>query len=135
MDDLAGSRMRAVGTIYIVDDDAAVGDSMCVLLAAYGIKAKHFFSAEAFLREVRSFDDACLVVDVHMREMGGLDLLQRLRDDGVSAPVIIPSGRVDPSLTRRAEKLGVIGVLSKPVDSAGFLDLIDRAQSRLGDNP
>src|ERR1043165_6845757 len=88
--------------IYIVDDDDAVRDSLRVLLESLGFEVKDFNSARAFLAQ-RSLDSTgCLLLDLHMPAMSGMDLLEHMRDSGTQLPTIVITGRSDSFLKERA---------------------------------
>ena len=116
---------RQVG---VVDDDEAVRDSLQFLLETAGFSVATFSSAEHFLSEARPGDLACLVVDQHMPELTGLQLVTRLRDQGVTLPIALITGSPSPDLVRLAHELGVVAVLEKPLDDDVLLDFIENAR-------
>lgn len=99
--------------IVIIDDDEAVRNSMSALLDSYGYEVLAFGSAEDFLHQSNGSVD-CLLVDHHMPGMTGLDLLEHLRAQGDRTPALMITGRSEPSMAPRAEKIGV-KLMSKPV--------------------
>lgn len=99
--------------IAIIDDDDAVRDSMLALLESYGHEVCGYPSAEEFLGPPKGQAD-CLLVDHHMSGMTGLDLLEHLRAEGDQTPALMITGRRDPTMVPRAERIGV-RVLQKPV--------------------
>lgn len=113
-------------TVYIVDDDEAVRDSMRLLLESSGLLARDFASADLFLH-ADSADMGCLLLDLHMPGISGLELLRMIRARGISHPVIVISGRRDPVLDAEAWAAGASALLSKPFDDQQLLDLIQRA--------
>ncbi len=121
-------RRRSI--IHIVDDDAAVGDSMRALLGVHGIEAVHHATAKEFLKNAGSIDDACLVIDFHLRELDGIELVKRLRADGISAPVILTSSNVGPALLKRVMALEGVEVVAKPLDEDGFISLVERVRAQ-----
>jgi FixJ family two-component response regulator len=127
--------MRNAGEIaYIVDDEACVREAVCAMLESADIPAMGFESAEAYLRHSRSDLAACLITDLRMPGIGGLELQQRLRED--SPPIIFISGRGDVPSTVRAMKAGAIEFLTKPLEANALLVAVvtafdkDRAQRR-----
>lgn len=124
-----GSRHRP-SIVHIVNDDVAVGDSMCAILAAHGIEAVCYHSVTKFLEQPRSFDGGCLIIDMHLHKLDGLELVRRLRSEGESAPVILTSGNVNPSFVARAKQLKAVDVLDKPIEADKFLRLVERALGR-----
>jgi CheY-like chemotaxis protein len=113
--------------IFIVDDDSAVRDSLRLLLECAGLEARDFPSPETFLDGWKSADEDCLVLDVHMPGMCGLDLLEELRQRGDEVPVIVVTGRPSPADTARARAAGALAVLEKPFKPAEILGLVRQA--------
>jgi len=112
--------------VCVVDDDEAVRDSMRILLESHGLTVRDYASARAFLAE-KAPDDGCLLLDLHMPEMGGLELLEKLRAEHVGIPTIIMTGRSDAGLRARAQRAGAVAFLDKPVDEDALLDSIENA--------
>jgi two-component system, LuxR family, response regulator FixJ len=118
--------------IFIVDDDSATRDSLRLLLDCVGLDARDFPSAKAFL-EARQFADRdCLVLDVHMPGMTGIELLEQLRQRGDQVPVIIITGQPSAANDSRARTAGALAVLEKPFKLAEILGLVRQA---LGEGP
>ena len=113
---------RLVG---VVDDDEAVRDSLGFLLETAGLNVVTYSSAAQFLSEATLDDLACLVVDQHMPELTGLQLIARLRGQGVTLPIALITGSPSADLIRLARELGVAGVLEKPLDDAALLAFIE----------
>lgn len=111
-------------TICIVDDDDAVRDSMKVMLESYGLQVRDFASARDLLREGVAENCRCLVLDLHMPVMSGLELLETLRAQNVAVPAVMVTGQPDPRLAPRLERAGLCGVLAKPVSDTELLDRI-----------
>ena len=116
-----------VQSIYIIDDDASLRRSLSRLLSSHRWPVQTFDSAEAFLAELDGLSSGCLVVDIGLPGISGLDLLQRLKDARVSWPVIVMSGLSDKRAESEALRLGARDYLSKPFDSRTLLDAIARA--------
>ena len=120
---------RGPAIIAIVDDDDAVRDSLSLLLGAHGMTVRAYASPGQFLSDAASRAD-CLIFDLHMPEMTGIELAERLRGRGISTPIVIVTGRNDPRLAPRMQRAGVSAVLSKPVDEEKLLACIrDAGQS------
>lgn len=102
-------------TVAVVDDDQAVRDSLRFLLETVGFDVDTFTSACDFLSSSERGQPAYLLIDQHMPRLTGLDLLGRMRDQGISAMVALMTGAPSPELSRRAMELGADVVLEKPV--------------------
>jgi FixJ family two-component response regulator len=113
--------------IFIVDDDAGVRDSLGSLLECEGFEAQGFASCREFLNTDRTDEGNCLIVDVHMPEMSGIELLETMQRDGDMLPVIVLSGRVDTATRNRARAAGALAVVEKPHQADEVLDLVRRA--------
>ncbi len=113
--------------VCVIDDDEAVRDSLKLLLESHGLQVRDFASPVEFL-ERRAFRNCrCLVLDLHMPLMSGLELLETLREKNIGVPVVMVTGRPDPLLARRFEKAGLSAVLAKPVSDEELLDRIATA--------
>jgi two-component system response regulator FixJ len=117
--------------IYIVDDDEAVRDSLSVMLEARTYAVKSFGSAPEFLAAAPSLPLGCLIVDIRMPEMDGLELQQCLTGRGLSFPLIVITGHGDVPLAVRAMKAGAVDFIEKPFTSEAILNSLDTALSRL----
>ena len=111
------------GIVAIVDDDLAVLDSLKFLLEVVGYLVSTYASAAAFLGDVAT-NPACLIIDQHMPGMTGLELAQRLRDDGAAIPILLITGSPSPAIVARAGQLGIVNVLEKPPEEADLLSFI-----------
>lgn len=114
-------------TIYIVDDDEVVRDSLKVLLEARHFKVEEFASGPEYLKQRRVPANGCLVLDIHMPDMSGLELLQVLRQYRDATPVILITGRRDRTIETQAKQLGVLALLDKPIPYASFFKAIEQA--------
>ena len=115
----------------MIDDDAAIRDSTELLFQTAGIDVNVYASATEFLNDANPDEIRCLVIDVDMPHISGIDLLDRLRRDGITAPAIFIAGRGDTADLRAAAARTGAAVLLKPFKPA---ELIARVQSALGDN-
>lgn len=106
--------METRPTIFVVDDDTAVRDSIAELGRMMGCFVQGYTSAAAFLREVNSNHPGCLVLDIRMPDMNGLELQVALMEAAYSLPVIIVTGHGDVPMTVRAIKAGAVDFLEKP---------------------
>lgn len=105
--------------ILLVDDDAVVRHALKFSLELEGFDVRLYSTPEALLAEDELPAGACLVIDYRMPEIDGLELVERLRARGVTLPVFLISGRVTRSLRARASRLGINGVLEKPLYDLG----------------
>jgi FixJ family two-component response regulator len=113
--------------VFVVDDDEALCESLQWLLEPEGLRVRTFSSAEVFLSQVSPRQAGCLVLDVRMRGMSGLDLQARLVESGATMPVIILTGHGDVPMAVRAVKAGALEFLEKPVNDQVLLGCIRRA--------
>jgi FixJ family two-component response regulator len=109
--------------VAIVDDDSAVLDSLRFLLEVLGYQVATYSSARDYLGD-GARTPACMILDQHMPEMTGLDLVQRLRDDGAQIPVLLITGSSSPAIVARAARLGVEKVLEKPPEEDDLLQFV-----------
>ena len=112
--------------VYIVDDEASVGAALSTLLRAHGRRVEHFTSGQDFLEFGRRDTCACLILDLKMPGLGGLEV-QKLISAKTSIPVIFLTGRGDIPSTVKAMKGGAVDFLTKPVDEEALLASVDRA--------
>lgn len=109
--------------VHIVDDDEAVRKGLSRLMRSAGIESRAYESPERFLAEVHDSDHACILMDITMPRMSGLELSARLKEKGIGLPVIAISAR-DDDTRQFARDLGVRFFLRKPVDDQALLDAI-----------
>ena len=117
--------------VYIVDDDEAVRDSLSVLLESRAFVVRGFGSAPEFLAAAPSLPVGCLIVDIRMPEMDGLELQQHLIDRSLGFPLIVITGHGDVPLAVRAMKAGAVDFIEKPFTSEAILDSLEVALSQL----
>ena len=111
------------GPVAVVDDDPAVLDSLKVMLESAGFPTKLYASAEAFLDDPEG-RSSCLILDHHLPRMTGLDLVERLRKEGNTIPLLLITGAPSPAILARASTLGVEKVLEKPADEEELLNYV-----------
>ena len=116
--------------VFVVDDEPAVGVSIKRLLHSVGLEARHFTSASEFLRAKRPDAPGCIVLDVRLPDLSGLDLQQELAKSNVDLPVIFVTGHADIPMTVRAMKAGAVEFLTKPFREQELLEAVQRAISR-----
>ena len=114
----------------IVDDDACIRESVDALFRSAGMQVASFASAEDFLASDRVGSTECLVLDLRMPAMDGLQLQQRLVDDGHKFPIIILTAYGDGEACRRALHAGAVAFLTKPFDSRDLLATVDSVRRK-----
>lgn len=119
--------MTAKPTVYIVDDDDAVRRGLTALLAAKGFAVEAFASADAFLAFGPPYPGGCVLIDIRLPKMSGLELQRELKRRGIALPVIIITGHGDVPVAVAALKAGAVDFLEKPFDSESILGAIDEA--------
>ena len=125
--------MSVLGSIvFVVDDEPSVRKSLGRLLRAAGYRVEVFPSAREFLRRGREDEIGCLVLDVQMPDLNGLELQQALAESGRSLSIVFITGHGDIPTSVRAMRAGAIDFLSKPFDEKDLLDAIDRALEKAG---
>jgi two-component system, LuxR family, response regulator FixJ len=123
--------MLAERRVYVVDDDEAVRDSLSVLLESKAYAVRSFISALEFLAAAPSLPLGCVIVDIRMPEMDGLELQQHLVDRLLDFPLIVITGHGDVRLAVRAMKAGAIDFIEKPFALEAILDSVEVALLRL----
>lgn len=113
--------------VHLVDDDASVRAAVEDLLASVGLATRSYVSAADFLDRARLDEPGCLVLDVRMPGMNGLDLQQELQRRGLALPIIFITGHGDIPMSVRAMKQGALEFLTKPFRDQDLLDAIDQA--------
>lgn len=114
-------------TVFVVDDDQAVCKSLSWLIESVGLPVRSCYSAREFLEVYDPTQPACVLLDVRMPGMSGLELQQRLFDDGIRVPVIVMTGHGDVAMAVRAMKCGAVDFVEKPFNDQLVLDLIQQA--------
>jgi FixJ family two-component response regulator len=117
-------------TVFVVDDDRAVRDSLALLVQSVGLEVETFAGAREFLDAYRPDRPGCLITDIRMPGMSGLDLQERLTEDGYHIPVIVLTGFGDVPAAVRALKGGAVDFVEKPFNPQALLDLVQQAIAR-----
>jgi FixJ family two-component response regulator len=117
-------------TVFIVDDDVAVRDSLALLLGLKGYRTAIYSSAEDFLAAYRKDWRGCLVLDIKMSGMTGLDLQAQLAAQGIELPIVIITGHGDAASARSALKSGAVDFLEKPLDEEQLVAAVGSALER-----
>ena len=118
------------GKVYVIDDDEAVRDSLQFLLGSADFEVALFESAQAFLDALGGLDFGCIVSDVRMPEIDGIELLRRLKSMQCPFPVIIMTGHGDVPMAVEAMKLGAVDFLEKPFDDDLLVAMVDAGLKR-----
>jgi two-component system response regulator FixJ len=116
--------------VFVVDDDADVRDSLCALLESAGVAAEAYDSARAFLDAYQPERSGCLIADIRMPDMDGLELQEELNRRSGALPVIVVTGHADVPLAVRAMKAGAVDLIEKPYDDALLLASVRRALAK-----
>ena len=117
--------------VHIVDDEDAIRRSASFMLKTSGYSVQTWASGAAFLKEVRHAPEGCVLLDVRMPEMDGLEVQQALLDRGVTMPVIVLTGHADVSIAVRAMKAGAVDFLEKPFEKVALIAAIEAAFDRI----
>lgn len=116
--------------VHVVDDDAAIRDSLSFLLESAGLTARTYDTAAALLARIGELEPGCVVTDVRMPGMTGLELVARLKGLGIVHPVIVLTGHADVALAIEAMKAGVLDFLEKPFDDEALLSAVRSALAK-----
>ncbi len=122
--------MQPEPIIYVIDDDDAVRQSLEFLLKTAGMTVRGFEHAKAFLDILPQVQHGCVITDVRMPGMSGIDLLSRLKDSNPNLPVVVITGHGDISLAVEAMKIGAIDFLEKPFDDDHLIAAVRAALNR-----
>jgi FixJ family two-component response regulator len=117
----------AVPTVFIIDDDSGMRQAVQDLVESVGLRAEAFSTGEEFLRKPRTTYPSCLVLDVRLPQMSGLDFQRQLAEIGVQIPIIFITAHGDIPMSVRALKSGAVEFLTKPFRDQDLLDAIQQA--------
>jgi len=128
--------MRAVvgPIVFIIDDDRSMRQAIQDLVESVGLRAESFATGEEFLNKKRPSDPSCLVLDVRLPQMSGLDFQRRLNEMGIHIPIVFITAHGDVQMSVRAMKLGAVEFLSKPYRDQELLDAVRQAIERDREN-
>jgi len=113
--------------VHVIDDDAAMRDSLAFLLDVNGFAPQIYESADAFLNVAKLTPPSCVISDIRMPGMNGIELVRKLKRDGSRCPVILITGHGDIALAVEAMKAGAVDFIEKPFDDAALLGAIRAA--------
>jgi FixJ family two-component response regulator len=120
----------AVPTVFVIDDDGGMRQAIQDLVESVGLRAESFSTSEEFLRKPRNADPCCLVLDVRLPHMSGLDFQRHLAEIGVQIPIIFITAHGDIPMSVKALKSGAVEFLTKPFRDQDLLDAIQQALHR-----
>ena len=123
-------KAAAVPTVFVIDDDGGMRQAIQDLVESVGLRAEVFTTGEEFLKKPRAADPSCLVLDVRLPQMSGLDFQRRLAELGVRIPIIFITAHGDIPMSVRALKSGAVEFLTKPFRDQDLLDAIQQALQR-----
>lgn len=121
---------HATPIVFVVDDDVSVRDSLELLISSAGWQPETFVSAQQFLSHPRALAPSCLILDVNLPDLNGLDLQKRIAVDRTDMPIIFITGYGDVPMTVKAMKAGAVEFLTKPFGNDVLLDAISQALAR-----
>ena len=119
--------MPSSPVVHVIDDDDAARDSLSFLLRAAQVDVRAYETAPAFLATIKTLSSGCVITDVRMPEMSGIELLRRLRESGIDIPVIVITGHGDIPLAVEAMKYGASDFFEKPYDDEALLTAVRSA--------
>jgi two-component system response regulator FixJ len=119
--------MTPTRVVHVVDDDQAMRESLDLLLVSAGYAARLYESASALLARLDDLEAGCIVTDVRMPEMDGLQLVSELKRRGAAFPVVVMTGHADVALAVQAMKAGVVEFIEKPFEDSVLIEAVDMA--------
>ncbi|MCC5810556.1 MAG: response regulator transcription factor [Ectothiorhodospiraceae bacterium] len=117
-------------TVYVVEDNAEVRESIAALLASRGLATRSYPDASSFLDDCDPLAAGCLVLDIRMPGASGLDLQRQMKTMGYSMPVVMITGHAEVPMAVRALKAGALDFIEKPFESSRLLDAVERGLSK-----
>ena len=123
-------KSAAVSTVFIIDDDRGMRQAIQDLVESVGLRAESFATGGEFLKRKRTNDPSCLVLDVRLPQISGLDFQRQLADTGMQIPIIFVTAHGDVPMSVRALKSGAVEFLTKPFRDQDLLDAIQQALER-----
>src|SRR5579864_1191760 len=123
-------KSAAIPTVFIIDDDRGMRAAIQDLVESVGLRAESFASGEEFLRRQRAANPSCLVLDVRLPQLSGLDFQRHLAEIGVQIPIIFITAHGDIPMSVKALKSGAVEFLTKPFRDQDLLDAVQQAIER-----
>lgn len=127
MSNASGVESSGPAMVYVIDDDEAMRESLAFLFESVGLPVQAFASGRAFLDAHRSAMQGCLLLDVRMPGMSGLDLQERLQERNIRLPIVFMTAYADVPMAVRAMRTGAVDFIEKPFNEQQLLDCIQRA--------
>lgn len=121
-------------TVFIIDDDEAMRDSLGLLMRSVGINYETYSNAQSFLENYEESRSGCLLLDIRMPGMSGLDLQQKLQEMDAELPILFITGHGDVPMAVEAMKKGAVDFFQKPFRDQALLDRISQVMAQLNDN-
>ncbi|MGB3900001.1 MAG: response regulator FixJ [Mesorhizobium sp.] len=121
--------------VHIVDDEEPVRKSLAFLLTMAGFTVRVHDSASSFLASAKTVGKACLITDLRMPDMSGVELLEKLKETGTSIPAVVITGHGDVPMAVAAMKAGAVDFIEKPFEDETLVEAIKRAASQLEESP
>ncbi len=121
--------------VHIVDDEEPVRKSLAFLLTMAGFTVRVHDSASGFLAAAKTITKACLITDLRMPDMSGVELLEKLKETGTSIPAVVITGHGDVPMAVAAMKAGAVDFIEKPFEDETLVEAIKRAASQLEESP
>jgi FixJ family two-component response regulator len=118
------------GGVFVVDDDASLRETLKDLIRSVGLRVEVFASAQEFLRSKRADMSGCLLLDVRLKGLSGLDLQKRMAEGDIDIPIVFMTGHGDIPMSVQAMKAGAVEFLTKPFRDQDLLDAIQQALER-----
>ena len=123
--------MSSKPTVHVIDDDEAMRESLSFMLDVHGYSARIFDSAIGFVAALPEISPGVILTDIRMPGMSGLELVRRLRDEGLGYPVIVMTGHGDVALAVEAMKAGVVDFIEKPFSEDALIEALQTALAQL----
>ena len=120
--------------IHLVDDDAAVRRSVSFMLKTMGFRVRIYETGDALLKSSRALENGCILLDIRMPGMDGLEVQQALQREGVGLPVVIMTGHGDIALAVEAMKAGAVDFIQKPLEKGALVRALEEGFGRLAHN-
>lgn len=116
--------------VHLIDDDAALRDAVGLLLRAEGFKVQPYDSAMAFLKGASAIAEGCVLTDVRMPQMNGIELIAKMKEERIAIPVVVLTAHADVPLAVEAMKLGAVDLLEKPFEDEALIAAVRAALDR-----